>query len=171
MALAASNPMSLILARAKKTLGQCTAWQSWTGHDDDETSATAHIAEYQKEWEESEVDAGRDVRAMIALAGARPFLNTSFWSAEVVFHFEAPVDPLYTGDPEQAFREFNNNLAGVLAEMVADAAADTAGLLLNIQPGSLQFLATPQRVPEDARDTDGDVIWAEVQLACGPRGG
>ena len=168
MALAASGVFSEALAKAKKLVGQCTAWQTWTGDTGDETAATLHIAEYEKLWTEAEVAAGRDVRCMIRLAGARFVPGSAVLAGEIEVHFEAPVSAIYAADVEQAFREFNNNLAAVLAEMVQDSLDDVSGNLMFIRGGEMSG-GEAFRTPESARETDDDVIWAEVRFPFGQK--
>ena len=166
MTLAASGGFSKFLERAKKTLGQCTAWQTWTGDTGDETAATLHIAEYEKLWTEAEVAAGRDVRAMISVEAMRLIPMTSVWTGTLVYHFEMPVAAGYVNDPEQAFRDFNNNCAAVVAEMVADGRADTTGLLLALREEGMTQDG-PWRTPEAQRETDDDVIWMDWRIPAG----
>lgn len=168
MALAAAGGYSKFLERAKKTLGQCTTWQTWTGDTGDETNATLHIAEYEKLWTEVQVDAGRDVRAMLALENMHLIRGTSVWTGTLVIHFEMPVAGAYVNDPEQAFRDFNNNAAQVIAEMVSDATADTSGLLLALR-GDEMSQDGPHQTPESARETDGNVIWMDLRIGAGLR--
>lgn len=169
MALAASGPLSLIVARAKKTLGQCASWQTWTGHAADETAATLHIAEFEKRWAAQDVASG-DVRAMVKPERARPVLSSNVWAAELVFHFEAPVSEAYKADSEQAFREFQNNLGAVIDEMRADCLADVTGLLLALRPdeGAIDgpFVSVEANPASDAL-----IMWADYRVPAGPKGG
>lgn len=166
MTLAAAGGYSVTLQKCKKALGQCSSWQTWTGHVADESAASAHIAEYEKLWTEAEVAAGRAVRAMVALEGMVLIPMTSVWRGVVVVHFEAPVSAEYLADPEQAWREFNNNCAQVVAEMIADARADVTGTLAALREDGM-VPDGPYRTPEAQRESDGDVIWMDWRIPVG----
>lgn len=168
MALAASGVLSTIAGRAKKTLGQCTSWQAWTGHSADEISATLHIAEFERKWADSDVGPG-DVRAMLRPEHAQPVRNTGIWQAEIVFHFEAPVGAEYLADSEQAFREFQNHLGAVIDELRADSLVDTTGLLLALRSDE-GAIDGPYLAVEQQAAVDVPIVWADYRVPAGPKG-
>jgi len=106
---------------------------------------------------------------MLKIENPHPVHNTNVWGCVYVYHFEAPVSADYATDPEQAFREFQNNLGATLDEMRGDALADTTGLLPAIRPDEMT-IDGPYETPETELQTDDHMIWADVKIPAGPRG-